>query len=139
MSEAKDNKSEAEETKATAEGDLAMTVKGLAAANDALATCRKDCMQVASDHEATTRGRAEELSVIAEAKKILTSTSPGAVGQTYSLLQVATGTRLRTRADLANAEIVGVVRKLARQYHSAALAQLESRIAVAIRYGATGG
>merc|ERR1719420_1187605 len=40
-----------------------------------------------------------------------------------------------TRADLANSEVVSLVKKLARDHHSAALAQLASRIAVVVRYG----
>merc|ERR1719238_552158 len=46
---------------------------------------------------------------------------------------------MRTRADLAGAEVVGIVRKLAKQHHSAALAQLASKITAVMRYGATGG
>merc|ERR1719450_1028019 len=70
--------------------------------------------------------RAEELKAIAEAKKILVETSAGAVEQTYSFLQVATATasRLQTRADLANAEVVNLVKHLAEKHHSAALAEL---------------
>jgi hypothetical protein len=40
---------------------------------------------------------------------------------------------------LANAEVVGLVKKLAREHHSAALAQLASRIGAVIRYGASAG
>merc|ERR1712113_73377 len=72
---------------------------------------------------------------IAEAKKILTSTSSGAVEQTYSLLQV----NMRTRADLAGAEVVTVVKRVAREQHSAALAQLASRVAAILRYGSSAG
>merc|ERR1719456_1270245 len=96
-------------------------------------------MTVAADHEATVKSRTEELTAIATAKKILTETSSGAVSQSYSLLQVSSGSKLQTRADLAHAEVVGLVKKLAKQHHSAALAQLASRIASVIRYGAAGG
>merc|ERR1719487_1865088 len=86
-------------------------------------------------------GRAEELKAIATARKILTETSSGAVGQTYSFVQLAvkTGSSLQTRADLSNAEIINLVKKLAREQHSAALAQLASRISAVIKYGASSG
>merc|ERR1719478_89978 len=96
-------------------------------------------MTVAADHEATVKSRNEELTAIATAKKILTETTSGAVGQSYSFVQVAAQSRLQTRADLANAEVVGLVKKLAKEHHSAALAQLASRISSVIRYGAAGG
>merc|ERR1719487_1754635 len=44
-----DKKNMAEEQAAAAEGDLANTVKDLAAAEDGLATAQTDCMQVAAD------------------------------------------------------------------------------------------
>jgi len=94
-------------------------------------------MTVAGDHEATVKSRTEELTAIATAKKILSETTSGAVGQSYSFVQVAS--TLETRADLANAEVVGLVKKLAKEHHSAALAQLASRIGAVIRYGASGG
>jgi len=135
MDEEKSLKASTEENKAVAEGDLAETVKGLAEDNKALATASSTCMTVAGDHEATVKSRTEELTAIATAKKILTETSGGAVGQSYSFLQ----STMQTRADLANAEVVGLVKKLAKAHHSAALAQLASRISSVIRYGASGG
>jgi len=141
LEEEKTLKASTEESKAVAEGDLADTVKGLAEDKKALATASSTCMTVAADHDATVKSRTEELTAIATAKKILAETSSGAVSQTYSLLQVAskTASKLETRADLANAEIVGLVKKLAKEHHSAALAQLASRIGSVIRYGAAGG
>merc|ERR1719450_138543 len=99
-------KAAAEEGKATAEGDLEMTEKALDDAKTALAEANADCMQVAADHEATVTGRTEELTALAQAKKILEETSSGAVSQTYSFLQ------LKTRTDLASAELVSLVKKL---------------------------
>merc|ERR1712100_738079 len=78
----------------------------------------------------------EELKVIATAEKILKESTSGAVSQTYSFLQTATSSQMHTRADLANSEVINIVKKLARDQHSAALAQLASRIAVVVRYGA---
>jgi len=129
-------KATSEETKATAEGDLAITNKDLAAAQAELAECSSSCMQVAADHEATVAARAEELAVIAKAKKILEETTGGAVGQSYSFLQRST---MSTRADLKRSEVVSVVSNLAKKHHSAALAQLASRISAVVKYGAGDG
>merc|ERR1719392_95727 len=135
MNEEKSGKEAAEESKATAEGDLAQTEKDLKASEEALATANTDCMTTAADHEATVAARNEELKVIATAEKILKESTSGAVSQTYSLLQVNAGSQMRTRADLANSEVINLVKKLARDHHSAALAQLASRIGVVMKYG----
>merc|ERR1719350_1253664 len=55
------------------------------------------------------------------------------------LQMVKASSRLRTHADLANAEVVTLVKHLAKEHHSAALAQLASRIEAVIRYGAADG
>merc|ERR1719395_216583 len=52
---------------------------------------------------------------------------------------MATSSQMHTRADLANSEVINIVKKLARDQHSAALAQLASRIAVVVRYGGKDG
>jgi len=132
-------KNAAEETKATAEGDLTNTVKDLADASNALAVANTNCMSVAADHEATVISRNEELKAIGQATKILHETSGAAVGQAYGFLQVDSNSQLRTRADLSNAEVVNVVKKLAQRQHSSALAQLASRIEAVVRYGSSAG
>merc|ERR1740139_551794 len=104
-----------------------MASKELASSKQQLATAQTSCMQVAADHEATAAARKEELSVIAQARKILKESSSGAVSQTYSLFQL--GSQIRTRSDLAGSEIVAVLKRLAKQQHSTALAQFASRIA----------
>jgi len=133
MKEEKSAKSAAEESKATAEGDLTKTKEELASSKEELATAQSSCMTTAADRQTSVAARNEELKVIAEAKKILEETSAGAVSQTYSLLQVGTG--LRTSADLARKEVVTMVKKLASQYHSASLAQLASKVAAEAKYG----
>jgi chromosome segregation ATPase len=135
MTDEKSLKAATEEQKAGAEGDLAETVKELKKDNDSLEETSTTCMQVAADHDATVKSRTEELTAIATAEKILKETSGGAVEQSYSLLQVQAASSLQSRADLKNAEVVNMVKKLARDHHSAALAQLASRIASVIRYG----
>merc|ERR1719171_3364215 len=139
MAAEKDKKNQCEIDKADAEADLAMLTKALAEAEEDLATAQASCMQVAADHEVTVKSRAEELKALAEAKKILTSTTPGAEEHTYSLLQMASGSSLRSRADLASVEVVTLIKRLAKQHHSAALAQLASKISIVMRYGAAGG
>jgi len=129
MDDEKAAKAAAGEAKATAEGDLGMTTKELTSSQQQRATAHSSCLQVAADHEATVASRKEELSVLAQAKKLLVETSSGAVSQTYSFLQLA------TRADLAGSEVVAVVKRLAKQQHSAALAQLASRISTVLRFG----
>jgi peptidoglycan hydrolase CwlO-like protein len=135
LNEQKSGKEQAAEGKATAEGDLAVTVKDLKESEAALETSNSDCMTTAADHEATVAARTEELKVIATAEKILKESTSGAEGQTYSLLQVSASSRVA----LASSEVVNLVKKLARDQHSAALAQLASRIAVVARYGSKNG
>merc|ERR550534_280987 len=88
MEDEKAAKAEAEEGKATAEGDLEETVKMLKNTKDDLATSSSTCMQTAADHEATVNARNEELKAIATARKILEETTSGAESQSYSFLQV---------------------------------------------------
>merc|ERR1719217_1012576 len=116
MDEEKSLKAATEENKAVAEGDLAETVKSLAEDNKALKTASTTCMTVAGDHEATVKARTEELAAIATAKKVLSETTSGAVSQSYSFIQISStaGSQLQTRADLANLEVVGLVKKLAK-------------------------
>jgi hypothetical protein len=55
----------AQEGKAAAEGDLEVTVADIKSSSDALATTQKDCMTVATDHEAAVRAMNDELKVLA--------------------------------------------------------------------------
>merc|ERR1719237_1227912 len=67
-------------------------------------------------------------------------TSSGAVGETYSFFEVSkVMSKMHTRADLKGAEVARFVKRLARQQHSQALAQLASRIAAISQYGASAG
>jgi hypothetical protein len=141
MNDEKSAKAAADESKAVAVGDLAETTKALANSEQVLQTTGTSCMTVAADHEATVKARAEELKTIAEAKKILLGSTKGAEEKTYSFFQVVSNTNsaLHTRADLANAEVVNLIKKLARDQHSTALAQLASRISAVIRYSGSSG
>jgi len=110
-----------------------MTVKELRAADNKLATAQSDCMTVAADHQATVEARKNELDVIAQARKLLVDTTSGAESQTYSLIQ--TSSALRNSVDLAQTEVITLIKKLGREYHSAALAQLASKLTAVVRYG----
>jgi len=129
MDEEKSLKASTEENKAGAEGDLAETVKELAKDKESLKVASDTCMSVAADHEATVRSRNEELGAIATAEKILKEATGGAQEQSYSLLQ------LQSRTQLKNMEVVTAVKNLAQKHHSAALAQLASRIKAVMSYG----
>merc|ERR1719210_1189209 len=107
MKEEKTSKAESLESKAEATGDLEVTTKELANAKETLATAQSTCMKVGADHEMTVNARAEELKVIAEAKKILVETTSGAVDQSYSMLQMAA---VRSGADSAQSELVTLVK-----------------------------
>merc|ERR1719174_3326421 len=112
--EEKAAKAAAQETKATAEGDLAETTKDLENDKAALATAGSTCMSIAADHESTMKSRSEELAALALAKKALTENTGGAVEQSYSFIQVfhqsTVGSDLTSRTDLANAEIVNLIK-----------------------------
>jgi len=144
---AKAKKAEADETSATATGDLSVAIKDLENSKDNLATVGSDCMTSAADHEATVHSRAEELKALATAKKAIVESTSGATDRQYSFLQIVaasdnsynTGTGLRTGNDLVNFEIINVVKNLAKEHHSAALNQLASRINAVMRYGSANG
>jgi len=147
MQAAKTNKAKADETSATATGDLAIAIKDLENAKDNLATVGSDCMTAAADHEVTVNSRADELKALAVAKKAIIESTGGATDGQYSFLQIVaasdnsynSGTGLRTGNDLVNFEIINVVKRLAKEHHSAALNQLASRINAVVRYGSGSG
>jgi len=142
LAKTKKRKAEAGETQASAEGDLAVTTKGLNEDVAQLGDLHHDCMTKAQDFEISTKSRGEELKALAGAKKIIAEATGGASSQTYDLAQTAMSflqTRLSTRADLANFEAVKYVQKLARSLGSASLAQLANRMGVATRFSAAAG
>lgn len=143
MNDEKSAKATLQETKSIAEGDLVETTNGLANDKSTLATLKTTCQVDAADHEASQKARKEELAALATAKQILAETSVGAGSRTYSFLQVdhqsQVGTRLHSRQDLANAEIVTLLKKVAKENHSTVLAQLASRVAATLRYSSSTG
>merc|ERR1719380_582813 len=94
MDKKKKQNAASEETKAEAEGELEVVNKDLAEDMKVLADTHQECMTKATDFETETASRAEELKVIATAKKIIIEATGGATAQTYSFLQLATKSRL---------------------------------------------
>merc|ERR1719486_1603137 len=88
-------------------------------------------MKGAEDFEAETKSRGEELKALATAKKVIVEATSGAADLSYSFVQ----TSMSSGADLANFEAVRFVRDLAQKQKSAALTQLASRMAAAMRAG----
>jgi len=125
----KKKKAASEEAKATAEGELAVTVKDIKTTEEALALTQKDCMQVATDHEAAIVARAEELKVIAMAVKIIKEAT---FVQTSSFVQ----TKMETAMQSVQTKVGHFLRKIGKEQKSSALAQLASRIVAMSRSGA---
>ena len=102
----------------------------------ALASAHSNCIKTVADHVHTVKSREEELIVIAEATQIPQGTSLGAASRTYSLLQLRAWTRKQTRRDPVQSAVILLVKCLAHHYHSAAPAQLASRVVAVAMFGA---
>merc|ERR1719356_2281083 len=137
MNEETAGRAAAAEVKASSQSDLEMTAKELANSKAQLSACQTTCVKVAADHDATVAARTQELKVIAEARKVLSDSTSGAVAQTYSFIQRGSSegaSFLLSQADLAGREVIELVRRLAKKEHSSALNQLASRISAVARY-----
>jgi len=134
MDETKKALSASAESKAKAEGDLAVTSKDLAADTATLADLHKDCLGKAQDFEAATKSRTEELKALAAAKKVLGETTGGADTITYGLTQVSF-LQLNSMEGLVQFEAIRLIRDLARKQGSSSLAQLATRMDVAMHSG----
>merc|ERR1712038_1577021 len=132
MDAAKKSLAASGEAAATAQGDLTVTAKALAADISTLEDLHKDCLTKAQDFEAETKSRTEELKALAEAKKIFKETTAGAEAQTYGLNQESF-LQITSKASLAQFEAVRLVRDLARKENSRALTQLASRLEMTVR------
>jgi len=121
---------------------------------DALKTVQNDCMRTASNHEASVEGRAEELKVIATAKKVLQESVSLLQGPPVaddddsddqppaSLVQTASSSRrslLRARSNHARERVAELIKKLSKEQHSSALAQLASRVSAVAEFGEANG
>lgn len=137
LAEQKADRAEAEEAKASGEGNLEVCTEALAASSASLKNTQKACMEIASDRQMDVQSRKDELSAIAKAMDILAGTGEGAEKETYDFLQVRSTSRQQVR--LPSLQAAEIVRKLAKRYRSSALAQLSSRIAAVLRLHGRGG
>merc|ERR1719409_1091381 len=105
MDAAKTTKATAQETKASAEGDLANTVKDLDEDRAYLDMIHQDCMTKASDFEAAVKSRDAELEALTTAKKIIAEATAGATEEVYdasaasSFLQMSSESRVKVAGD----------------------------------------
>jgi len=139
MDGAKKARVAASETKATAEGDLAVTSKDLAEDIKSLAELHHDCMTKATEFEEEVKSRGEELHALAEAKKVISESTGGAEALSYSLSQVSLLQLSKSEMSSGGFQVVKFVRKLAQKQQSAALAQLASRMASVVQFGSANG
>lgn len=155
MAKSKARLAAAKEAKSSDEGDLTDTLKTLDNDKDTKASTEMKCNTIAADQEASSKGFADELKVLAQAMEILHETTAPAAAHVYGFLQTDSSFRLvrkgksnseteveqkvRSHVSLAGVEIVDLVKQLAKKSQSTALSQLASKIAVVFKFGAQGG
>jgi len=133
LSDTRSAKAEAAEEKASGESNLAVTQKETVTSQKKNEDVTANCQTSANDHEANAAARVQELKVIGEAEQILRESTSGAA----SFLQVSAGsTQKATARQLASAAVIRMVENLAKNQHSASLAQLASRVSAELKYGA---
>jgi hypothetical protein len=141
MAESKKAKAMSSETQATATGNLDVTKKDHAETAKELAELHRECLDKATAYEEGMTVRNEELKALAEAKKILVSTTGGATEQTYlaqtSFLQVAARSKAKAKAkaksESSAADVLHMVRRIAFSDHSNVLIELANHIESAIQ------
>eukprot|EP00747_Dinoflagellata_sp_TGD_P156433 gnl/TRDRNA2_/TRDRNA2_177663_c0_seq5.p1 gnl/TRDRNA2_/TRDRNA2_177663_c0~~gnl/TRDRNA2_/TRDRNA2_177663_c0_seq5.p1 ORF type:complete len:772 (+),score=234.51 gnl/TRDRNA2_/TRDRNA2_177663_c0_seq5:76-2391(+) len=134
------------ESMSTCEGDLSVSSETCTATMGSLADLLHSCMVAAQDHTTAVASRNEELEALSKAKTIIEASTGGAENAVYSaaaagsFLQLRSSSmRLVSGADPRNFEVVKAVRQLAKKTKSANLMQLASKIAAAMRLGASSG
>merc|ERR1719277_1631505 len=127
LNDAKQAISASKGEKSAATQDLDVTSSDLAAAVKAKETLQHNCMTKASTHEAEAKSRAEELSALAEAKKVIAEATGSAALTQASFMQVA-----RSKVSQGSFKVVRLIRDLAQKQGSGALMQLVSRMSSAM-------
>lgn len=138
MGEAKKSKAATGETHAVAKGNLDMTKKDHSEDEKSLAELHHECLDQANSFEEGMASRGEELKALAEAKKIISSTSGGATKQTYALAQTSF-VQVASKSQSSGSQALHIVRKIAITYKSSAFMELANHIEKAIRYSGLSG
>eukprot|EP00933_Yihiella_yeosuensis_P045952 TRINITY_DN4138_c0_g1_i4.p1 TRINITY_DN4138_c0_g1~~TRINITY_DN4138_c0_g1_i4.p1 ORF type:complete len:699 (-),score=233.61 TRINITY_DN4138_c0_g1_i4:821-2917(-) len=126
LAEQKGLREQANSKRKVGEGDLAAAEKALATAEKTLKEATATCNENAKNREASVKSRAAEQEAIATAVKALEEYTPKAVQTLYakgapSFLQVHS---IDSPADLRNMEVAEIIRNVAKNDHSAIMAQL---------------
>jgi len=125
MSNAKKQLGATSETKATAEGDLAATLKDLNDDESYLKDLASNCQQRAVDWEASQKSRAEELHALSEAKKIIAEATGGASSRQYKgFFQLS----MKSKDDISYVNVESSIKKLGRKFNNVAFNQLAGQI-----------
>mmetsp|Transcript_12482 Transcript_12482/g.27584 ORF Transcript_12482/g.27584 Transcript_12482/m.27584 type:complete len:668 (+) Transcript_12482:68-2071(+) len=120
------------ETLASATKDLEENKKDASSDQDTLSHLQLDCMQTASDHEASVQGRAEELKALSEAKRVISEMTGGASTKAYGLVQMQSA----TKAGSIN-QVVSSLRSVGKSTGDVAVSLLASEINSAAMTGTT--
>lgn len=140
LAEMKAEMSASQELLASTEGELALVTKQLLFAQETLKSSQVACIEAAADHQKSVHGVESELANLGEAETLLAKTTGGSA---YSLAQVSMaqrhgGSAARVSAAIGH-EVLGLVKRVAKEQQSAQLSQLASRISVLTQYRGMGG
>eukprot|EP00747_Dinoflagellata_sp_TGD_P165192 gnl/TRDRNA2_/TRDRNA2_186164_c0_seq1.p1 gnl/TRDRNA2_/TRDRNA2_186164_c0~~gnl/TRDRNA2_/TRDRNA2_186164_c0_seq1.p1 ORF type:complete len:724 (+),score=259.28 gnl/TRDRNA2_/TRDRNA2_186164_c0_seq1:81-2252(+) len=145
LAETKKELAKANENKATAEGELEICVKDLKEAQDYLQKLQQDCMDRATSYELEMTARKEELSAVAQAKKIIEESTGAATSMQYGLeqqqtdlvfVQVRMHNKKPTIQQQVGTRALKRLKSLADEVKSPALMQLATRLSQSLRHGA---
>eukprot|EP00397_Hematodinium_sp_SG-2012_P020838 GEMP01021495.1.p1 GENE.GEMP01021495.1~~GEMP01021495.1.p1 ORF type:complete len:679 (+),score=280.44 GEMP01021495.1:99-2135(+) len=128
----KKQRAAATETKASAEGDLAATVKDLNEDKTYLKDLSQNCQQRAVDAEVSAKSRAEELQALEEARRIIAEATGGASGRQYrEFIQMSAHSDFHTYD-----KVVSSIKALGKKDNDFAFTQLAGQIRAAVSMSA---
>jgi hypothetical protein len=138
MDQAKKDKAEAGEAKASDEGDLTVTKKDLGEDIKTLGNLHHNCMTKATDFEEETKSRGEELHALAAAKSVIQEMTGAATAQAYDSAASFAQMKMKTDTSTMSPDLQAVhqIKRLARHTRSRALMLFSTQLDQAIRSAA---